>query len=613
MASTTNPPQIENYVIQQTLGRGAHGVVYRAHRRGEPHVPVALKVVENRGSRDRLLLEPALLSRLDHPCIVRLRDYFLKGDDLVLVLEYVEGQDLQSFLRAPEALFDPAEVHELLLQLASALAHAHGRGVVHRDIKPSNILVVRDGPRTRYVLTDFGIGRVDEGIQVEKHTGGTYLFMAPEQLRGRPVPQSDLWALGVVAYRLLTGRLPFPGPTLPEVAGQIFYGTPQPPGPLAPKPLDPRLESAALRLLERSLQERYGSAVELLRDLGYHGAPEEVLDSGGARRAPTPPVRTVLDRQIDRRIAWRWLVVISAMVVYLVPGGVISGALLFIGLGLFFRGQAGPSSVRVTGTACGLAVLGAHVTLRYGFPDLDRVGLSLMSWLQQAADEGKEQVVSLLGPAAGPYVGYARVAAVVLILGFMLFLPVIAGAAFVSLRWLQRQRILRRAALAGRTDPDRLLAAFRAGLDSRTTDVDFHLKYAEALFDLGRVKEAAVEAQLLLGQDPFNFGGNLLLANAYYQLGLVSSCVKVCEDYLAVTGYCFEFSELRAQCRPRATSCTSIPARSGFCRSARGLADTACNSSGTAPACKSRRLPWWSPAGCGPCSCPYWASSSRRS
>ena len=101
------------------------------------------------------------------------------------------------------------------------MAAAHARQVVHRDIKPANILVDRTGGQLRFVLTDFGIGRRAEGIQAEKHAGGTYQFMAPEQLRGRPGPQSDLSALGVVAYRLLAGRLPFSGPFLPESARQI--------------------------------------------------------------------------------------------------------------------------------------------------------------------------------------------------------------------------------------------------------------------------------------------------------------------------------------------------------------------------------------------------------
>src|SRR5947209_3234130 len=134
--------QIGDYVIERELGRGAHGVVYRAHHRDRPGTPVALKVVESRGDLDRLLLEPALLSRLRHPCIVGIEDYFLRGDDLVLALEFIEGEDLKSLLDRGQTL-SQAEVRDLLVQMAGALAEAHVRNIIHRDIKPSNILVVR--------------------------------------------------------------------------------------------------------------------------------------------------------------------------------------------------------------------------------------------------------------------------------------------------------------------------------------------------------------------------------------------------------------------------------------------------------------------------------------
>src|SRR5206468_3423166 len=158
-----------------------------------------------------------------------------------------------------------------------ALVAAHAQQIVHRDIKPANILVDRTVGQLRFVLTDFGIGRRQEGVQAEKHAGGTYQFMAPEQLRGRPGPQSDLWALGVVAYRLLTGRMPFPGPSLGELTRQILYGAPPPPSEVCPTPVDPDLERAVLHLLDRSLQERTASARELLRELGHHGPPDSVL------------------------------------------------------------------------------------------------------------------------------------------------------------------------------------------------------------------------------------------------------------------------------------------------------------------------------------------------
>src|ERR1700757_1803687 len=99
MSTPTQPPAaIGEYVIDRELGRGAFGVVYRAHARTRPDTSVALKGIQGRADTDRLLLEPAVLSRLDHPCIVRLEDYFLRGTDLVLALELIDGRDLKTLL-----------------------------------------------------------------------------------------------------------------------------------------------------------------------------------------------------------------------------------------------------------------------------------------------------------------------------------------------------------------------------------------------------------------------------------------------------------------------------------------------------------------------------------
>src|SRR5262249_24569597 len=161
------PDAVGNYVIESELGRGAFGVVYRAHHRDRPDVPLALKVVKGQGDTDRLMLEPAVLSRLDHPCIVGLEDYFLQGSDLVLALEFIDGKDLKTLLDEG-VTFSQADIRDLLLQVGSALAAAHARNIVHRDLKPANILVSRRPSGFHFVLTDFGIGRVQEGIQTEK-------------------------------------------------------------------------------------------------------------------------------------------------------------------------------------------------------------------------------------------------------------------------------------------------------------------------------------------------------------------------------------------------------------------------------------------------------------
>ena len=136
--------------------------------------------------------------------------------------------------------------------MANALAHAHGNNIIHRDIKLSNILFTGEPKNPRFVLVDFGISRMAEGIQTIKRLGGTYYYMAPEQLRGRPCEQSDLWSLGVCAYTLLTGIKPFEGNTEKEISKKIQLSIPQAPSEISGG-IDPNLETILFHLLEKQL------------------------------------------------------------------------------------------------------------------------------------------------------------------------------------------------------------------------------------------------------------------------------------------------------------------------------------------------------------------------
>jgi len=542
---------VGDYVIEAELGRGAFGVVYRAHHADRPDTPVALKVVHGQGNTDRLLLEPAVLSRLDHPCIVGLEDYFLYGDDLALVLEYVDGVDLKELLEAGHR-FDDADVRDLLVQVGSALAAAHARSVLHRDVKPANILVARGaGGACRFVLTDFGIGQVREGIQRERQAGGTFLFMAPEQLRGRPGPQSDLWALGVVAYRLLTGVLPFPGPTVGELTSQILYAVAVPPSEALGRAVDPALERAVLRLLDKSLAERTASAEALLAELGHRG-PAGSLPAATRRQSKAPAAGRTLDQEIATGLRWYGTALALCVLLYLLPAGVFAGVLSLVGLALFFTGQRGGNLWGADAVAFTLAAylcLAGSLAFRYVIPPIDYGVVSNLDHLIRLLTTGP--VGRFLNSALGWHYGWvAPVAAIGLVLAYFA-LPAVAGACFAQMRRLQRERLLRDLARQGDVSSERYLAALRDALESRYEDVGMHLSYAEALYARGRIDEAAAEARLVLRQDPYNFNGNLLLANAYLALGLHRECVELCDGYLAVSGYCFEFADLRAACARR--------------------------------------------------------------
>ena len=238
------------------LGRGAFGVVYRAHHVERPDVVVALKVVDNRGNLDRLLLEPALLSRLHHPNIVRLEDYFVQGDRLVLALEYIDGDDLKTCLDRGD-VFDQSEVRKLLVQLAGALAHAHANNIIHRDLKLSNILVTRGADGLRFVLTDFGIGQQSEGIQLEKHTGGTYYFMAPEQLSGfhEAGEPADQYGAAATLYHLLTAALPYDFPD--DVAGRFAVLRER--EPVSARARRPELSADLAAIVDRAMRRDPGN------------------------------------------------------------------------------------------------------------------------------------------------------------------------------------------------------------------------------------------------------------------------------------------------------------------------------------------------------------------
>ncbi len=257
--------QLGAYALRQPLGQGGMARVYLATdvRLGRD---VAVKVLDERlaaqaGFRERFLREARVAAALDHPHIVPLYDV---GDYpfLYLVMPYVTGGSVQHALkRAPMA---PDEVVTYATQVADALGYAHRRGVVHRDVKPANMLIHGDG---RVLLSDFGLAKiwVGTGVPAPRHRrpdAGTPEYMAPEQVGGQSDARSDLYALGVVVYLLLTGRLPFTGPTSESVmAAQIGQQ------PLAPGLLNPRIsapvEAVVLRALAKSPDDRFQSASEM--------------------------------------------------------------------------------------------------------------------------------------------------------------------------------------------------------------------------------------------------------------------------------------------------------------------------------------------------------------
>ncbi len=210
------------YSLQRELGRGGMGIVYLA-RDVQLDRDVAIKVLPAPlaalpASRERFLREARMAAGLSHPHIVPIHRVGEAGGLVFFVMTYVEGETLGERLRARGPL-PPAEAARVLREVAWALAYAHGRGVVHRDVKPDNILL--EAGTGRALVTDFGIAQGHDAAQAITDPGrimGTAHFMSPEQAAGEPVDRrGDIYALGVVGYLALSGRLPFEAPSVPAL------------------------------------------------------------------------------------------------------------------------------------------------------------------------------------------------------------------------------------------------------------------------------------------------------------------------------------------------------------------------------------------------------------
>ena len=254
------------YSLQRELGRGGMGIVFLA-RDVQLDRDVAIKVLpvhlaDSAAARERFLREARLAAGLSHPHIVPIHRVSEAGGFVFFVMSYVEGETLGERLRTRGPL-PPAEASRILREVAWALAYAHGRGIVHRDVKPDNILL--EASTGRALVTDFGIahGGEDPSVSSAGNIMGTTHFMSPEQAAGEPIDgRSDIYALGVVGYLAVSGRLPFEAPTVPALL--LRQATEEAPSVMRVAPgLPPALGAAIDRCLARDPAERFahGEAV----------------------------------------------------------------------------------------------------------------------------------------------------------------------------------------------------------------------------------------------------------------------------------------------------------------------------------------------------------------
>jgi serine/threonine protein kinase len=353
--SPVDKPFLPGYEIQQELGRGGMGIVYKARQTSLNRI-VAVKIILSGDEMDgerrmRFRTEGEAIARLQHPHIVQIHELGEQDGRPFVVLEYVEGGSLDQQLNG---MPQPVEVSVRLIEtLARAIHYAHERGIVHRDLKPANVLLqIADGrlqierkaedqsaiyhPQSAIPkITDFGLAKLlrDEGKSQGERTPtgmilGTPQYMAPEQARGPREavgPAADVYALGAILYEMLTGRPAFQGETPLETLEQARLQEPVAPRRLRPK-LPRDLETICLKCLDKAAQRRYSSAEELAEDLRRFLADEPI------RARPLAAWRRGLKWARRHPATAASLAVTSAAIVSILGGGLWYNARLQVAL-----------------------------------------------------------------------------------------------------------------------------------------------------------------------------------------------------------------------------------------------------------------------------------------
>jgi serine/threonine protein kinase len=287
--------RLGSYEVVRPLGEGGMAQVYLARdvRLGRE---VAVKVLDSTlagrsGFKERFLREARVAAALDHPHIVPLYDFGETDGQLYLVMPFVSGGSLQDMLRKT-----PLPVGDVVTygaQMADALAYAHERGVVHRDVKPANMLLHADG---RLLLSDFGLAKIltpESRARAPRNQpdAGTPEYMAPEQIEGQTDERSDIYALGVVLYLLLTGRLPFTGHSSNAVMGGHLYRLPEEPRRLNPA-VTPAMQTVIMQALAKHPDDRFQRASDLAAALlnALVAGDAEPLPFLLSNPSPAPPL-----------------------------------------------------------------------------------------------------------------------------------------------------------------------------------------------------------------------------------------------------------------------------------------------------------------------------------
>ena len=297
MIAQETKPKVGKYTILKRIARGGMGTIYKArHPTLERDIILKrLTLVGNKGITERFRREARLMLDFREDRIVQVYDHFKEGASYYIAMEYVDGVTLGDLVEKHRYL--PNDIALLIFyEVCRALKYAHDKGVIHRDIKPENIMISRTG---EVKLTDFGIATSrdtkDEHL-TRNMTLGTPAYMSPEQIEdsSKVDRRSDIYSMGVLLYKMVTGKSPYPGNMTPETITLITMGRYRP-----PRKVNPRVSSFLQKIIRRAMhrepKQRYADLEELIDKLAARLGP---LKSSARIQ---PMLRAFLRRTEDRR------------------------------------------------------------------------------------------------------------------------------------------------------------------------------------------------------------------------------------------------------------------------------------------------------------------------